>query len=385
LTTEFDHISEAGITFEDVVSAAPWTIPAVKSHSTGMSPHKIGIFDDDAEARTTIFDRFKDEGYTTALYYDSDRRTELFPDSIDHYDWSYDLNALLDFISKNKDEPFFLFDLYRGTHLPYTLKYSSEAWHRAKDRLMDRIQNGGQEGIEEARYRYARSIERFSEWYLGAILDRLETEGILDETAIVVTSDHGESWGDRFDDQSSVDLFDLHGTLMFEEILRVPLVLFGFDLDGPNRVPHMVRSVDVLPTILGSLGFDYDPADFDGRSLELALAGEEGYPDHAYSCTTAYDLFAGIGSDQDGVMSTYSAFSVRRNDGWKYILSKNDGERELYNLNEDPNEQQNLIDENPDVCQELNERLREHFQSALDDEDDHTENLRKRLKDLGYL
>jgi arylsulfatase A-like enzyme len=108
LTLEINQLAENGIRFENAVSAAPWTIPSVKSHGTGKYPHEIGIFNPDRDEGETVFDQFKADGYKTALYYDTDRRDELFSENVDHYDWSYDIEALLDFISENKDEPFFI-------------------------------------------------------------------------------------------------------------------------------------------------------------------------------------------------------------------------------------------------------------------------------------
>lgn len=384
LTTEIDELAENGIRFENTISAAPWTIPSVKSHGTGKYPHNIGIFDPDIDEGATIFDQFKADGYKTALYYDTDRRDELFSEKVDHYDWSYDLEALLNFISENKDEPFFLFNLYRGTHVPYTLKYSSEAWHRAKDEVMSLIQQGG-EGIEEAKYRYERSIERFSEWYVGAIIDRLRKENLLEDTAIVITGDHGESWGKRFDDQSTVDLFDLHGTLLYDEALKVPLILYNFDIDRTGSVSEMVRSIDILPTILESLNTTPVRNDLDGMSLLSQLEREEGeFPEYAFSSTTTHDQFGGISDAGEESGSTFNRFSVSRDDGWKYIVSINQDTQELYDTTSDPGEEINLIEERQNIVEEMNDQLKDQFGELLTTEK-HSDEVRKRLEDLGYL
>lgn len=384
LTSEIDQLAESGIQFENTVSAAPWTIPSVKSHGTGKYPHEIGIFDPDSDEGATVFDQFKADGYKTALYYDSDRRDELFSENVDHYDWSYDLEALLDFISENKDEPFFIYNLYRGTHVPYTLKYSSEAWRRSKDDVMALIQEGG-DGLEEAKYRYERSIERFSEWYVGAIIDRLRKEDLLEDTAIVITGDHGESWGKRFDDQSTVDLFDLHGTLLYDEALKVPLVLYNFDIDYTGSVPEMVRSVDILPTILDSIDTTPLRDDLNGISLLPQLERGEGeFPEYAFSSTTTHDQFGEIGDANEEFGSTFNRFSVSRHDGWKYIVSVDTDTRELYNTTSDPDEEVNLIDERQDIVEHMDEQLKTTFGELLSDEE-HSDEVKQRLEDLGYL
>jgi arylsulfatase A-like enzyme len=385
LTIEIDELAADGVQFENVVSAAPWTIPSIKSHATGKYPHNIGIFDPDIDEGRTVFDQFKDQGYKTALYYDSDRRSELFPESIDHYDRSYDLEAMLDFIADNRDEPFFIFNLYRGTHLPYTLKYSSESWHRRKDELMDKIRYGGQEGIEEAKYRYERSVERFSEWYVAAIVDRLRKEDLLEDTALVITGDHGESWGKRFDNQEQVDLFDLHGTLIYNEALVVPLILYNFNIERENNVKEMVRSVDILPTILESLGIDPVRDDLDGQSLLDCIEDrDDDYPELAFTSTTTHDQFGGIGEADTETGATFTKFSVSRHDGWKYIFSAETGEQELYNTDDDPDEINNLANEEGDKITTLDNVIRDEFGDLITGEE-YSEDIKSRLEDLGYL
>jgi arylsulfatase A-like enzyme len=382
-TPQIDELAEKGTKFDKVISAAPWTIPSIKSHATGKYPHELGIFDPEQDEGPTVFDQFKENGYQTALFYDSERRDELFPDNVDYYDWSYDLESLLDFISDNKEEPFFIFNLYRGTHLPYTLKYSSEAWHRSKNELMDKIQSG-EDGIEEAKYKYARSVERFSEWYVGAVVDRLKKENLLEDTIIIITGDHGESWGKRFDNQEEVDLFDLHGTLMYDEALSVPLITYNLDMDGQN-FEEMIRSVDILPTILESLNMNSLRDDLDGFSVIDYLQNDGKFPDLAFSSTTTYDKFGGIG-DAEGSedTSTFSKFSVTREDGWKYILSIDSGESELYDLNSDPDETKNMVDENEGIAEELDEALRNRFEEVISGKDQ-SEEVKEKLKDLGYI
>jgi uncharacterized sulfatase len=344
----------------------------------------MSIFDPDIDSGSTVFDQFKSEGYQTAIYYDSDRRDELFSENIDHYDWSYDIESLLDFISENKDEPFFIYNLYRGTHVPYTLKYSSEAWHQSKDKVMSLIQEGG-DGLEEAKYRYERSIERFSEWYVGAIIDRLRKENLLEDTAIVITGDHGESWGNRFDEQSSVDLFDLHGTLLYDEALKVPLILHNFDIDYTGSVSEMIRSVDILPTMLDSLDMTPLRDDLDGMSLIPHLEQGEGeFPEYAFSSTTTHDQFGGIGDTDEESGSTFNRFAVSRHDGWKYIVSLDQDTQELYDTTSDPDEKVNLINERQDIAEQMDEQLEAQFGELLSNEE-HSDGVKQRLEDLGYL
>lgn len=388
LTTEIDRLAEEGVLFENVVSSAPWTVPSIATHLTGSYAHKLGIFssefDVNEEPVETVFDRFDSQRYTTAAYLDSEKLFEQWDSSVDHYAKSLDIQNVLDFISDHADEPFFMFNLYRGTHLPYVLKYSREAWYRSQEEALDRLRYGGEEGVEESKYRYSRAIENFSEWYLRAILDRLETEGILEETAIVLTADHGECWGERLEDRSEMDAFDLHGPHLYDEVLKVPLLMYNFGPSSGDRVSSMVRSIDILPTMLDAVdvppGSDDEAA--DGVSLEPCLRGEPSaadFPEEAFSATTSYE------NPEERDISVISKFSVTR-DGWKLIWDPDADEVELYDLEADPDEVDNRSTDEEDLTEELLDLLREEMERAgMQLSESESETVRDRLEDLGYL
>ncbi len=100
---------------------------------------------------------------------------------------------------------------------------------------------------------------------LGMLLEGLEASGLLDETWILLTSDHGEllgEWG----------MF-MHGRTLYRELIHVPLFIrppagWVGDVETP------VSLLDIAPTILGIAGLSA-PAEFKGRDLGPALAGAE--------------------------------------------------------------------------------------------------------------
>jgi arylsulfatase A-like enzyme len=103
--------------------------------------------------------------------------------------------------------------------------------------------------------------------HLGRVIDHLEATGQLDETLVVVTSDHGELLGDRW-------LFGKEG--FFDRAFHVPLLIR--DPDAPNavrgtEVAAFTEAVDLMPTILEWLGGAV-PQTCDGRSLRPWLAGQ---------------------------------------------------------------------------------------------------------------
>lgn len=97
---------------------------------------------------------------------------------------------------------------------------------------------------------------------VARLLETLAMLNIEDETVIVVTSDHG----DEFLDHGGLG----HGTTVYGELTRVPLVLvYPAELKPGKRIQHLTRYIDLAPTLLGLVGID-PPASFRGHSLTKA-------------------------------------------------------------------------------------------------------------------
>ncbi len=100
--------------------------------------------------------------------------------------------------------------------------------------------------------RYINSVHHLDQ-QLGRVLDRLERDGRLDDTLVVITGDHGEEfmehgrWG--------------HNSEFHDEQVRVPLVLAGPGVPG-GVVTAPTSHLDVAPTLLGLLGVSNPPADY---------------------------------------------------------------------------------------------------------------------------
>ncbi|MEZ4368773.1 MAG: sulfatase, partial [Kofleriaceae bacterium] len=101
---------------------------------------------------------------------------------------------------------------------------------------------------------------------VGALEDGLRELGVLDDTAIVITSDHGEGMGERKGAAG-------HAYSLNRELVDVPLIVAGGV--SPARVPSPSSNLDVAPTILALLGLPADPR-MQGRTLTVDAAGEHG-------------------------------------------------------------------------------------------------------------
>ena len=157
---------------------------------------------------------------------------------------------------------------------------------------------------------------RFTDDTLRELFDELETRGFFEDALVVVTSDHGE----EFAEHGSL----LHQGYLYEELLRVPLILQG-ERVPPGRVESgLVSSIDIAPTILAYAGLPVPDA-MAGRDL----LGERVVP---------RPVFAQYGPRRYAL----------RTDRWKLIEDRLRDRIELYDLEADPGETRNLAGEEPE-------------------------------------
>src|SRR6185369_686031 len=111
---------------------------------------------------------------------------------------------------------------------------------------------------------------------IGRVLRTLERLGIADRTIVVVTADHGETLFDHGHGQG-------HGDHLFgDEVTHVPLVVYDPRVKAARTEPHVVRDVDIAPTLYELAGVPAAPA-LDGRSFAPALRGEPIDPRTAFA------------------------------------------------------------------------------------------------------
>jgi len=162
---------------------------------------------------------------------------------------------------------------------------------------------------------------RYVDAQAGRLLARLEQLTLDRELLVVLTSDHGE----EFLDHGSAS----HGYTLYDEQLRVPLVMRWPGRLPARRIEQQVRSIDVLPTLLELTGIDSGELTLQGESLvPLIMGSDESAPKYAYA-------EAAHGGDQRAVRSA---------SGYKLIRHASSETTELFNLRSDPGEQRPLED-----------------------------------------
>jgi arylsulfatase A-like enzyme len=156
--------------------------------------------------------------------------------------------------------------------------------------------------------------------YVESLFKSLEALGLLKDTAVIITSDHG----DEFNEHGGLS----HDDKLYAELIDVPLLVYGTSETG--LCTDVVSSVDIPPTILNLLGVE-PAAAFRGQPL-LPLAKR--------TAKGAFGEALNQKSVKGGDISKDSYYC--RVDDMKLIDHADTGKTELYNLGDDPGEQHNL-------------------------------------------
>lgn len=127
--------------------------------------------------------------------------------------------------------------------------------------------------------------------FLGRLVEEMRAAGLLENTLIVVTGDHGEGFGEHGP--------RMHNGTAYEEGLRVPLVLFGPDvLKKTGRQTGLRQHLDLMPTVLELAGIQVSQP-LPGKSL----LRENGHDQIAMQCW--YQDYCAVGIDQRGEKLIY--------------------------------------------------------------------------------
>ncbi len=208
-------------------------------------------------------------------------------------------------------------------------------------------------GIARAAYR---GLCTFLDRQVGAVLGALDAAGLVDETLVIFTADHGEMLGEKgFWGKST----------MYEASARVPLILAGPGV-APGRRVDPVSLIDIAPTIAQSFGASVRP--YGGRPLFEAPLGSRTV------LSEYHDGGASVGITM-----------VRWNDGaarWKYMHYAQGHPPQLFELGADPSEHEDLAAHRPDVVAEARRRLARWMDPEVIDARAHADQAR-RVAELG--
>jgi arylsulfatase A-like enzyme len=303
-TPNFDKLAATGWQFEQCYSASMLTNPSHASIMTSLYPRDHSVYDNESGIGNgvgTLASSLSRRGWNTMAvigFPHLNPEVSNLGQGFAHIQRATrkELNAaettesalnLLD--SERKDRPFFMWVHYVDPHAPYepgSHKNVREVYdHRTPMIKAKRAAPGFQKNnpwfkkafrkykyTEELVNRYVAEIEE-TDAGIGELLRGLASRNLGDDTAIVLTSDHGENLGER-------DLYFHHGGL-YKETTHVPLIIAAPNAK-PVRYTGLVETVDIAPTILELLDAPrWEP--MRGESLIAKIRGQEPARTHVYS------------------------------------------------------------------------------------------------------
>jgi len=215
-------------------------------------------------------------------------------------------------LKKDREKPFFAVFCPLSPHFPYP--------DPDKEYIITGPREKNATFEEDCRRKYINALH-FSDAVLGMLVDRLEAEGLLENTLLFIVADHGQAFLEHKGNFR-------HRTGIYEENVHVPFVIYNKKLfDDPVIFNGITSHIDILPTVQDILGL---PALPDQEGLSMLSSHRE----------------------QMALLQTYAPDHIMgvRDGKWKYLYNYNRRAAELYDLTADAGEQNNLAAEMPDVA-----------------------------------
>ncbi|HXE96687.1 MAG TPA: sulfatase-like hydrolase/transferase, partial [Dongiaceae bacterium] len=187
--------------------------------------------------------------------------------------------------------------------------------------------------IDRLRLHYDENIFYGDEAF-GQYLRALKQSGRFDDSIIIVSADHGESFNHGFQGHG--------GALLYQPLVHIPLLIHLPGQEKGRRLASTVSQTDIAPTILDLLGYAV-PAWMDGRSLKEAMGGKQLADRPVFSMNLdGIPIRGNIAKGNAAVISG----------GYKYVIYG-----KLYDLKNDPEEKNNLADLEPERMQTMHQMI----------------------------
>jgi len=362
-TPTIDKMARKGLYYENAIAASVPTPYSIFSSFTGHFPlvdtstgHRPEIWRREFKSKITIASLLRQIGYSTiavhkhpwaSKYFGFDKGFEYFSD----YDvkvggWNSILENVLEVLTRKgkcvswedyyeeilervykAKRPYFLWVFLLDTHwpcipsdtrklvLPSTLYLLYNYWCLSRRKWLYNKE------IKIIKNAYDNSIR-----YADTFIKRLWNDLKEDDPVFIIHADHGEGFGEHG--------FYAHPPMLYEELIHIPLVIYNADIKGKIKEPVSLLSLS---------------------SSILELVGEESrFPSESF-----------LNGGKDWVISKVfdkgkRKIAVRMKE-WKYIEGQKE-KGELYNLRKDPTEQENLVNDYPNLVKEFKNIIRHHIE-----------------------
>lgn len=408
-TPQMDKIAKEGVVFERCIAPRGQTHPSIASMLTGKYPIAHSLRENGQWLKEThssfiqylSFKGYRTAGFASNLYkemnplthsaqanwwtrglddfddgYNGDFKGETDPNRVEDQ-WTWDERVekkTLDWIKAfDSHKPFFLWTHFYDPHKPYIPHPSCPDFYPEyegplktplgeKDgkqvdnvaALIDPKTRAGQplskEDYKKVMALYDASIYG-ADLRVGRIMEALKQKGLLENTWVFITSDHGEELGDH-------NHYYYHGASIYDAVLHVPLIVMGPLAKKGLRVKGEIQNIDMAPTILELASFGALPAGMEGESLVPALVGEKDGVTRKYAVGEWMHLIYSLSDGQVKYIHNPKGICPKKPPFMKEGYFKYDTQ-ELYFLDQDPKEQNNVIQDHQDMAEKFAKLLKQ--------------------------
>ncbi len=363
---QLERLAKHAIVFDNAYAAGSYTSPSITALFSSRFPSEVrGRLAVDGPAQQTLAEVLRAAGYQTAGF---QANLLCMPElgygrGFDRYDRLGHVEgetrakvtvanatalhaAAMDWVrQRDPDRPFFLYLQSMDVHFPYQPPapfrdmYVAAAPVKPTPEIVEQLKHIVPDSDAAALFETlnALSPERYDgavayvDHSLGALFATLERMGLMDDTIVVVTADHGEPLMDRG------EMF--HGKSVYEELVRVPLIVWLPGVRDGARVPTIVSHLQLAPTLVELAGVT-PPAQFLGRSW--------------FAPGTHFEPPAAMGELMHAISREALGWFVREGP-WK-LIAQRDGEElsyRLFHLPTDPGETRDVAADNQRMARYL--------------------------------
>jgi arylsulfatase A-like enzyme len=398
-TPHLDALASQGAVFEAAYAVSATTLPSTATLFTSLHPNEHGVLKNGRilpERVRTMAEILGSHGYDTAAFvssfvverrfgtaqgfdaYDDDFTGASSSSPIRHWEGHqlsapYDrrghetaLRAIRWLHARQSQAPFFLWVHLFDPHSPYD----------PPEPYREQFARAGATSEKERWVDLYDAEVRFGDEQLGRLLAAVDALAPVEPPLTIVAGDHGEGLLDH-------EWLE-HGVHLYEEAVRVPLIVRWPGRIAPQRNADPVGLVDVLPTLLSLLELP-KPDGMRGADLARVLQGQtRADPERAVFMQRR--LYRG--AKHKGVRVAGPKWAIRwRN--WKFIYASLDDDVELYDLETDPQEKRDRAPEHPELVQGFKGRLDSWLAGqpvpAKPRSHDLSPRVRQALEALGYV
>jgi len=231
-----------------------------------------------------------------------------------------------------------------------------------------------EEKLRKSQATYLGEVTMVDTW-VGNFMRQVENMGLIENTAIIFTTDHGYYFGEhgglfgkmvlsRPAEQEQGGDTSWSRSPLYEEVTALPLLIYMPGV-SPWTYGGLTSAVDLMPTVLDIMDQEI-PSRVEGRSL-LPMIKDPSLPGREYAFSSA--SFTNIGDidlsvDNIGRRVGKASLATITTNEWSLIYDVEPGGSELFNLKSDPNQEKNVISENPDKARQLHQIFVKHMRDT---------------------